>query len=156
MCYMDLGQVKLATDRLEKAEVDFQECVSLLSGFGESHYLAVGLVYSGKCHLSQMETEAARRKFLQVIKIGRGLDIFHLVYWGLVNLARVYMLEGQLEQALRMALVLQRYSVEINEIQEDSHSLMRNLQVWLAPQQVEAARAQAEGDSIETLLDLIE
>ena len=155
LCYLDSGQVALATDRIELAETNFQECVNLLSVFGESHELAIGIIYSGKCLTARRETDAARRKFLKVVHIGQSLNIFYLVYWGLVNLARVFWVEGQLEKALEMSLVLRQYSVEVKVALDDSTRLMAELQTWFSPQQIEAAIEQTKGRGIESLLDQI-
>jgi tetratricopeptide (TPR) repeat protein len=155
LCYLYLGQVALASDRTEMAERNFQGCVDLQSEFGESHDLALGLVYLGKCFAVQQETEKARAKFQQAIHIGQTLDIFHLVYWGLINLARILMLEGQPEKALEMALILRHYSVEFKVIQDDSISLLEELQTRLTPQQVESAMDRTEGVEIESLLESI-
>jgi predicted ATPase/DNA-binding XRE family transcriptional regulator len=153
--YQYLGQIALATNRIELAEANFQECVDLLSEFGESHDLAVGLIHLGKCLTARRETEAAREKFLQVIRIGQSIDIFYLIYWGWVNLARIYMQEDQMEKALEMAVVLQQYPVEYKPAQEDEMNLLADLQAGLSSQQAEAALARAEGKKIESFLDLI-
>jgi len=103
-----------------------------------------------------METAAARKKFLQVIQIGQALNIFHLVYWGLVNLAKNYLTAGQSEPALQIALTLKQYSVESKIVQDDGFSLMAELEARLSPQQIEAAIHLAVGSSIESLLERIE
>ena len=154
--YLDLGQVALATNRIELAERNFEHTIDLLSEFGESHDLALGLAYSGKCLTARMETAAARKKFLQVIQIGQALNIFHLVYWGLVNLAKNYLTAGQSEPALQIALTLKQYSVESKIVQDDGFSLMAELEARLSPQQIEAAIHLAVGSSIESLLERIE
>jgi predicted ATPase/transcriptional regulator with XRE-family HTH domain/tetratricopeptide (TPR) repeat protein len=154
-CYLDLGLVALATDRIELADMNFQECVNLLSGFGDSHNLALSLVYSGKCLIARGEIEAARDKFRKVIQIGQSLDIFYLVYWGLVNLARSFIIEGQTERALEMALVLRQYSVEVKVAQDDGAGLMVDLQDRLSPEQVAMAADRIEDRTIESLLDII-
>ena len=155
VCYLDLGQVALATDRLELAERNFQECVNLLSEFGDSHDLALGLVYSGKSLTARLDTEAASRIFVKVIQIGRSLNIFYLVYWGLVNLARISFLEGQPEKALEMALILQHYPVEIKVVRDDGIRLIAELQDRVSPEQVDSAVRRTEGRAIESLFDLI-
>ena len=155
-CYLYLGQVALATGQIDLAEMDFQECINILSEFGGSLDLALGLLYSGICSARRLETEAARRNFLRAIRIGQSSNIFFLVYWGLVNLARILMLEGQPEQAISMVLILRHYSVELKEVQDDSVNLLEELQARLSPQQVAAAMDRTEGMTIESLLDLLE
>jgi predicted ATPase/DNA-binding XRE family transcriptional regulator/TolA-binding protein len=156
LCFLDLGQVALATGRIGQAEKNFQESIDLLSEFGESHDLALGLIYLGKSLTTRLETEAARGKFTQVIQIGKGLNVFHLVYWGMVNLARAYMVEGQSEKALEMALVLQNYSVEFKTAGDDGNGLLAELKEGLSPLQMDATIDQTKDGSIESLLALLE
>jgi tetratricopeptide (TPR) repeat protein len=157
LTYLDLGQVALDTNRIELAEDYFQESVDLFSEYGNFHNLAaLGLLYSGKCLMIRQEIEAARENFLRVIKIGQTLDTSYLVYWGLVNLARTYMIRGKTEKALKMALVLLQYPVEYKKAHDDGVRLIADLQAMLPPWQIEDAMDQAEGKGIETLLDLIE
>ena len=155
-CYLYLGQVALAAGQIDLAEVDFQECINILSEFGGSLELALGLLYSGICSARRLETEAARRNFLRAIRIGQSLNILYLVYWGLVNLARILMLEGQPEQAISMVLILRHYSVELKEAQDDRINLLEELQARLSPQQVATAMDRTEGMAIESLLDPLE
>ncbi len=149
-----LGQIALATGQLELAENYFQESVKQFTDYGESPDLAIVLVYFGKCLSAQQEREAARIKFQEAIHIGQAFDIFHLIYWGLVNLARISMDEGQPEKAFETALILQRYAVESKVIQDDFHNLFEDLQARLSLQQIDAANNRAEGKQIESLLDL--
>jgi tetratricopeptide (TPR) repeat protein len=148
-----LGQVALAEGQREQAQKRFQECVDLLAVYGESPDLAIGLVYLGKGLSACSELEAAREKFQQAVQIGRGFQIFYLVYWGLVNLARISMVEGQIEKAVEMAAVLGKYSVESKVVQDDQARLLEELKARLSPQQIEAAISQARERSIESLLD---
>jgi tetratricopeptide (TPR) repeat protein len=152
-CYLDLGQVALATGRTELAEMNFQECINLLDRFGESHDLALGLIYLGKCLTARREFQAARKNFHKVVQIGKSLSIDYLVYWGLVNLARINDLEGQTEQALEQALILQESSCKVIAAQNDSVRLVANLQARLSPGQVEAAKERIKGMTIDSLLD---
>jgi predicted ATPase/transcriptional regulator with XRE-family HTH domain len=149
-----IGQVAMATGQLELAENYFQESVKQFTDYGESPDLAIVLVYFGKCLSAQQEREAARIKFQEAIHIGQAFDIFHLIYWGLVNLARISMDEGQPEEAFETALILQRYAVESKVIQDDFHNLFEDLQARLSLQQIGAANNRAKGKQIESLLDL--
>ena len=153
--YLDLGQVALATNRIELAEKNLQECVDLLSEFGESHDLALGLVHLGKCLAARNESESARKIFQQVIQIGQAINTFYLVYWGLVNLARINMVEGKPEKALEMALILRQYSVEIKVVQDDGNHLMDDLLERFSQEQIDAFEGRIEGHTIESLVDQV-
>lgn len=152
LVYLDLGQVALATNRLEQAELNFQKCVEILSEFGESHDLAMGLVYLGKSLIVRGEAAEARNVYLRVIRIGQVLQIFQLMYWGLVHIARTLILEGQSQKALEMGLVLSRYSIEYKTVQKDAASLLEDLETMHTQEQIETARARMESRSIDSLL----
>jgi predicted ATPase/transcriptional regulator with XRE-family HTH domain len=142
--YIDLSKVMLATDRVEQAEAYLQEGIQLLSEFGESDDLAYGLLHLGKCHLIRLDVEAARLVFRQVITIGKALDMFYLVYWGLVNIARIYWIEGKTEKAYEILLVLRNCPVEYREAQIEGERLLADLQAGLPQGQVETVRQQVE------------
>lgn len=144
---IDLSKVMLATNRVDMAENFLQESIKLLCEFGESDDLAYGLLYLGKCYLIRSNTEAARRTFHQVIKIGKTLGIFHLVYWGLVNIARICLIEDQIEKAQKIFLVLRDCPVECIEAQDEGELLLADLQARLPDWQVEAAGQPVEGES---------
>jgi tetratricopeptide (TPR) repeat protein len=153
--YLDLGQVALATNRIELAEKYLQASLDHLSEFGESHDLALGLIYKGKCLAAKQDTGAARENFLQVIHIGETLEIFFLVYWGMVNLARMYWVEGQSTKAHQIALALGLYCVESRFAQNDYDRLLEELQLQKAERQPAGATDQTESVAIKTLLKIL-
>lgn len=153
--YLDLGQVALATGRVEEAENYFQESIDYFIEFGESHDLALGYIHSGKALLAMQKTVEARQKFLQAMKIGESLNVYYLVYWGLVNLAHTYWLEGQAEKAIEIARKLHRYCVENQLAQDDCASLLVELNVEGLPQQLECIPDQYEAEAIKELLQLV-
>ena len=155
ICYLYLGQVALATSQIELAEINFNESANILSEFGESNELALSLVYSGICLARRLDTKAAREKFLKAIRIGQSLNIFYLVYWGLINLARIPILEGRPEKALEILLVLQHYSVELKVAKDDSVGLLAELQAMHSLDQIAAASDGTEGMGIDSLLERI-
>ncbi len=134
---IDLGKLMLAIDRVDQAEKYLQESNNLLSGFGESDDLAYGLLHLGKCFLARSDAEAARQVFHQVIKIGQGLNMAYLVYWGWVNVARVFMSEGCKEKALRILLVLGGCPIEYKEAQDEGDHLLADLRAELPKERVE-------------------
>jgi predicted ATPase/transcriptional regulator with XRE-family HTH domain len=144
--YVHLSQVALSTNRVELAEQYLQEGVNLLSEFGQSDDLPIGLLYLGKCFFVRLDLEAARQKFRQVIKIGHALNTFYLVYWGLVNIARTYMNEGYTEKALEIALVLKDCSVEQKTVQDEGNCLLADLQAVLPEGVIQDAVKQIEDE----------
>lgn len=152
LCFLDLGQVALATNRIGLAEKNLYECIELLSEFGGSHDLALALVHLGKCLITRQETEAARGKFKQVIRIGQELDIFHLVYWGLVNMARVYLIEGAIDKAYKISLVIQKYSLENKIIHDDANHLVNEVEGRLAGKPLKTVRGRSSADTLEMVL----
>ena len=142
----DLGRLAFATQRIEQAKEYLQISINLLSEFGESHELGRVHLYFGKCFAAQPDLPAARDQFRQVIKIGQALDIFYYVYWGLVNIARTYLDEGQTWKALEILLTLRRCPVELERIQNDRDLLLADLQAALPEDQLKAALQQGDGD----------
>ena len=141
----DLCQVALATNRIEAAEKYAQECIDLIGEDGESYNLAFAMMYSGKCFVVRSEGEAGRDQFRQVIRMGQGFDAFHLVYWAMVNIARSYLMEGQTEKALEMALLLKDCPVEYKLAQDDSNCLLAELQVVVPKEWAAAMVEQVNG-----------
>jgi predicted ATPase/transcriptional regulator with XRE-family HTH domain len=138
----DLGRVMLDTNRVEMAEKYLQEGVKRLSDYGESDALALCLIQVGKCFLAQSQLEAARQAFHRVIRIGQALEIYYFVYWGMVNIARSYLLEGQAEKALKIWCVLQDCAVEYKIAVDEGKCLGYDLQAWLPQDQFEIAMKQ--------------
>jgi tetratricopeptide (TPR) repeat protein len=144
-CLTDLCRVALATNQMEAAEKYIQESIHLISEYGESYELAFARLYWGKCLVARSELGAGRDQFWQVIKMGQTLDAFYLVYWGMVDIARTYVLEGQTEKALEIALVLSDCPVEYEEARDQGARLLAELQALLPKEQFEAAMNQGNG-----------
>ena len=153
VCYLNLGQVALAAGWIELAGLNFQEAEQILTEFGDSHYLAIAMVYYGKCLAASQAWEAARAKLLSAIQMGRSLGIFYLVYWALVNLVRVELATGRLERALEMAVVVERYTVEVKGAQDDGITLLSDVLSGFSPDQYASACDRMRGRTLESLLD---
>ena len=125
------------------------------TALGESSDEVIGLIRLGKFLTSCQETEAARKNILKAIQMARSLNIFHLTYWGLVILARIYLVEGQPEKALEIALILRRYSIEAQIERDDFDGLLMDLNANLPPEQISTMVNHTEGMMIEALLDQI-
>jgi len=95
--------------------------------------------------VARSKVEAARDTFRQVIKMGQTFDAFYLVYWGLVNIARTYLVEGQIGKSLEIALLLKDCSVEYKIAQEEGNCLLADLQAMVPKEQVEAVMKQEDG-----------
>jgi predicted ATPase/transcriptional regulator with XRE-family HTH domain len=143
--YGELSMIMLDTNRGESAVKYIQESIKLLSAFGESSDLAHSLIQEGKCFLVRSELEAARQTFQRVIKIGQTLDIFHFVFWGLVNISRSYLLEDQVEKAVEIWRVLQYRPVEYKLVVDEGICLQADLKARLPKDQFEAAMRQGNG-----------
>lgn len=142
----DLGRLMLATNRIEQAEEYLQKSINLFAKFGETHEMAMFYLYLGKCFTAQAHLQAAHDKFWQAIKIGQALDMFYLVYWGLVNIARTYLAGGQNGKALEISLILRPCKVEHKRVQEDCDRLLADLQAAIPQSQMEAALEQVDSD----------
>ena len=135
----ELGRVALATQQIELAIEYIQKSLNLLSELGETKNLPMHHLYLGKCFTARSDLSAAHNQFREVIKTGQEFKHFQMVYWGLVNNGRVYMLEGQTEKALGIALALRHYPIEFIRIKKEGDRLLADLQDELPQWQVEAA-----------------
>jgi predicted ATPase len=142
----DLGRVALATQRTELAIEYLQKNIDLLNEALESPNLPMQRMYLGKCFATQSDLPAARDQFRQVIQTGQALDRFHLVCWGLVNIARTYLAEGRIEKALEISLLLKQCPTDYKRIEEERIGLLGDLQAALPEGQIEAAMEQMEKD----------
>jgi predicted ATPase/transcriptional regulator with XRE-family HTH domain len=131
ICLTDLCQVALITNRMDMVEKHAQECIDLVSEYGECYELAFGMLYLGKCLIARGEGEEGRVKLWQVIQMGRTFDALFLVYWGLVNIARSYLLEDRVECALKIWCVLENCPVEYKLAMDEGKDLLADLQTRL-------------------------
>lgn len=140
----ELGRVALATERIELAIEYIQKSLNLLRELGETKNLPMHHLYLGKCFTARSDLPAAHDQFREVIKTGQEFKHFQMVYWGLVNNGRIYMLKGQTEKALGIALALRNYPIEFIRIKEEGDRLLADLQDELPQWQVEAAMQQVD------------
>ncbi len=140
-----LGRVELALNRIELSEQCHQKSVEIVQQFGESHDLATIYLHLGKCQIAKPDRNAARQTFRKVIRIGLALNTFHLVYFGLVNIGITYVLEGQIDQALKIFLLLRRCPSDYARIQEDLSQLQASLQAALPGTRLETAMLPRDG-----------
>jgi predicted ATPase/transcriptional regulator with XRE-family HTH domain len=143
----DLGRVALATQRTELAIEYLQQNIDLLNEALESPNLPMQRMYLGKCFSAQSDLTAARDQFKQVIQTGQALDRFHLVCWGLVNIARTYLADGRIEKALEISLLLKQCPTDYKRIEEERIGLLEDLQAALPEGQIEAAMEQVGRDN---------
>ncbi len=144
-CLSYLGRVALATHRVELAEKYLQKGVDILQELGQTYDLAIMCVHLGKDFAAKPDLLAARHQFRQVIKLGQALNKFHLVYYGLVNIASTFVTEGHTSKALEIFLLLRRCPVEYVRMQADYDQLQADLQEALPEGGMETALKQVEG-----------
>jgi tetratricopeptide (TPR) repeat protein len=137
-----LGSVALATGRIELAVECIQKSINLSTE--SQNTLALGFCHLnlGKCFAARSDFKAARDQFRQMIKIWQELDRTHLVCSGLVNIARTYLAEGQIEKALEIALLLEHFPTFYKGIEDERSQLLADLQAALPEGQKEAAMEQ--------------
>jgi predicted ATPase/transcriptional regulator with XRE-family HTH domain len=139
----ELGKVALATQRIELAIECLQRSIHLLTELGETNGLAAHRIYLGKGLAARSDFPAARDQFRQAIKIGHDMDQIQWVTFGLVNIARTYLMEGQIEKALELSLLLKHFpSSIIKEIEEERIQFLADLQAALPEGRMEAAMEQ--------------
>jgi tetratricopeptide (TPR) repeat protein len=145
MALRGLGRVTLATERIEMAVEYIQKSIHLLTEFGETRNLAAQRIDLGKCFAARSDFQAARDQFLQVIKNGQESDRTHLVCDGLVNIARIYLAEGQTKKALEISLALRYCPTEFFTFQDECIRLQKDLEAALQKDQLEAMMKQVDG-----------
>jgi hypothetical protein len=96
-------------------------------------------IYLGKGFAARLDFQAARDQFRQAIKIGQDIDKIHLVTFGLVNIARTYLMEGQIEKALEISPLHKHFSSCFQWIEEEKIQLLADLQAALPEGRMEAA-----------------
>lgn len=140
----DLGRVALAAQRIDVAIEYLQKNIQLLSEALESPNLLLQRVYLGKCFAARADLLAARDQFRQVIQTGVALDRFHLVCWGLLNIASTYLAEGLIEKALEISLLLERCPTDYKRIEDERIRLLADVQAALPDGRMDAARMQID------------
>jgi len=140
----ELGRLALATQRIELAEEYVQKSINTLKASGQLVDLTMHQLYLGKCFAARQDLSNARDQFRQVIKSGQGLDKPHMMYWGLVSIARTYKEEDQTEKALEISLALRHFPVQYIRIKEEGDRLLADLQAELPQWQVDAIMKQVD------------
>jgi tetratricopeptide (TPR) repeat protein len=137
-----LGSVALATGRIERAIECIQKSINLSTESQNTLSLGFCHLHLGKCYAARSNFKAARDQFRQMIKCGQESDRTHLVCSGLVNIARTYLAEGQIEKALEIALLLEYFPTLYKGIEDERSQLLVDLQAALPEGQIEAAMEQ--------------
>ncbi len=139
-----LGRVASASQRFELAEDYLIKAINILQEFGESYDLAVSTMNLGKCYFAQKDCHAARHQFRRVIRLGYALNQFQMLYYGLENVARTYVADGQTDAALEIYQLLSRCPVEHKIIRVDFDYLRTELQGALPEGHFNAAMARLD------------
>ncbi len=142
----NLGRVALATQRFDQAQEYIEKSIHTLIDIGQTMDLGIHWIFLGKCLVARSDLLAARDQFRRAIKIGQEFDMVHFTYWGLANIARTYMIEGQTEKALEISLALRHCPTEFYRINDDCDRLLADLQVALPIEQFEAAKKRVDGE----------
>jgi predicted ATPase/transcriptional regulator with XRE-family HTH domain len=137
-----LGSVALATGRIELAIECIQKSINLSTESQNPLSLGFCHLNLGKCYAARSNFKAARDQFRQMIKCGQESDRTHLVCSGLVNIARTYLAEGQIEKALEIALLLEYFPTLYKGIEDERSQLLADLQAALPEGQIEVAMEQ--------------
>jgi len=140
----ELGRLALATQRIELAEEYIHKSINTMKESGQLVDLTFHRLYLGKCFAARQDLTAARDQFRQVIKIGQEMDKPHMVYWGLVSIARICKEEGQTEKALEISLALRHFPIQHIRIKGEGERLLADLQAELPQWQVETAMHQVD------------
>jgi predicted ATPase/transcriptional regulator with XRE-family HTH domain/Tfp pilus assembly protein PilF len=151
---LNLSRIALATQRIELAIEYIENSIKHLSAFGETRDLAVHRIQLGQCYIARSDFQAAREQFQQAIMNGRKVDKIHLVCYGLVNIAKIYLKEGQPEKALEISRLIQRCSLEYKLARDEGDALLADLQAVLPEGRMEtdmpisssASKEQARAD----------
>jgi tetratricopeptide (TPR) repeat protein len=134
----------LWAQQVDQAEEYIQKSINLLTEFGETRELAWYRLYLGKCFAARLDHRAAREQFRKVIEEGQELGKVHLVYYGLLDIAKTYLAEGKTEKALEISLALCHCPIEYEGIQNLNDQLFEELQTVLPKEIVEAVRKQVD------------
>lgn len=141
----DLGRVALATNRIEQAEEYIHKSINIQREIGILYDLAINRIYLGKCFAARQDRTAARDQFQQVVKMGMEYNKRHFVYWGLANIARIYLDEGQPEKALEISLAIKQFPVEVHRIQVEIDRISEDAQALFSKDQLESAMIEVNG-----------
>jgi predicted ATPase/transcriptional regulator with XRE-family HTH domain len=139
---LDLGRIALTAQRIEMAIEYIQKSIHLVTELGDTKDLAALRIYLGKGYAARSDFLAARDQIRQGIKIGHDINQIHWVSFGLVNIARTYLMEGQIEKALEISLLLKHFPSSTKGIEEERSQLLVDLQAALPEGRMEAALKQ--------------
>jgi predicted ATPase/DNA-binding CsgD family transcriptional regulator len=142
-----LGHAAFALGEYAKAKAYYLRCLSTAEEVGFRWAIQIATKYLGRVAFSMGEIAEAKAHYLRSLRIaeeiGLGRDMVTLLY----DFARVWVVEGQLEQAAELlALVLQhpasdqsRIALETGLIRDSAQDLLAALEAELSPEVYAAA-----------------
>lgn len=128
-----------------------EQSVALHREVGDLWSLSRALTAQCRLELAQQDLAVAERCALEAFKTAVEVRYNLNALDALASLAEVYARQGRRQPALKLALVLLQHPAAPQNTREHAARLRADLEAHLSPAQIQAARAQAQNHTLESL-----
>jgi predicted ATPase/Tfp pilus assembly protein PilF len=153
--YQGLGAVAQAQGKHRQAVDMFRQGVATFTELGGRFYAAQGLAEMGRSVFAMGNDTEAGRVWREALRIATEIHGTPVALEALVGLASLRARQGDLEYALELLLIVLNHPASVQETRERADQLRAEMEAQLTSQQVEAAKARAQGKTLEAAVDEI-
>lgn len=151
--YRFLGVAALAQGDTTGAQMLINRSLDIFQGFVMGWDVVMSLVYLGEAMASGGDLSAAKRCFLEALRLAVESGALPLALDALVGLSQLYLTSGEAERALVLCFFVVSHPAGTNEALERAGQLLTQAEQQLSPKVIEAARAQAETQSLASIVE---
>lgn len=151
--YRHLGLLALAQGDITEAQALIQKSLDTFAGFLTGWDVVRSLIHLGEAAAAAGDQLEARRTYLEAIKIALEAQAASLILDNLVGLAELQAQEGEAVGAFTLSLKVLDHTASSLEARDRAGILSSALEPQLTPGQVDAARAWAGNQSLETIAE---
>ena len=151
--YRFLGVAALTQGDTTGAQMLINRSLDIFQGFVMGWDVVMSLVYLGEAMASGGDMSAAKRCFLEALRLAVESGALPLALDALVGLSQLYLTSGEAERALVLCFFVVSHPAGTNEALERAGQLLTQAEQQLSPKVIEAARAQAETQSLASIVE---
>jgi tetratricopeptide (TPR) repeat protein len=149
--YRNLGLVALNQGMIDRAYILLHKGLETFEGIVSGWDIAKSLVYLGQAKTAAGDLLGARRNFEEALHEAMEAQTALLAMDALVGLACLHARGGEEEQALRLSIYVLSHPASAHHTRDQARQLCQQLELRVAPEQVDRAYTWARTIELETL-----
>lgn len=150
--YEGLGAVARAQGNHQQAVEMFRKSVDTFTEIGGRFYAAHGLAEMGRSLLALGNDAEAGRVWHESLRIATEIHGIPVALYALIGLAGLLAKKGDLEHALEISLIISNHPASSHDTRHRAALLIAEMEARLTSQQVEAVRARARNETLESMV----